>query len=135
MQVMNKLLRGLTLAIFLTAGTGPAFAEQFLVVASQGPGYASPAEALTVLDQMIVPTFDALLKLQADKKIVAGGLPVGDRAFAFILEAASNAEADEILRNLPAWPLLDWEVTPLQSFKARADKERGVVAELKKQQH
>ncbi|MGD2064219.1 MAG: muconolactone Delta-isomerase family protein [Nitrospirota bacterium] len=133
--MMNKLLGGLTMAALLSAGTTPALADQFLVIASQGPSFASPAEALTVLEKTIVPTFDALLKLQADRKIVAGGLPVGDRAFAFILEAASNAEADEILRNIPAWPMLDWEVTPLQSFKARADKERSVVAELKKQQH
>ena len=132
---MNKLLGGLAVAAVLAAGPSQSFADQFLVVGTQGPTFSSPAEALNVLENTILPTFDALLKLQAEKKIVAGGLPVGDRAFAFILEAASNAEADEILRDLPAWPLLDWEVTPLQSFKTRADKERSVVADLKKQLH
>ena len=132
---MNKLLGGLAVAAVLAAGPSQSFADQFLVVGTQGPTFSSPAEALNVLEKTILPTFDALLKLQAEKKIVAGGLPVGDRAFAFILEAASNAEADEILRDLPAWPLLDWEVTPLQSFKTRADKERSVVADLKKQLH
>ena len=31
----------------------------------------------------------------------------------------------------PAWPGLQWKVTPLQSFAARAAIERGVVASLK----
>ena len=30
----------------------------------------------------------------------AGGLPVGERALAFIIEAESNAAADEIIRQL-----------------------------------
>jgi hypothetical protein len=135
MKGMKNLLRGLAVAAALAAGTAPALADQFLVIATGGPGFTSPAEELEVLEKGILPHFDALLKLQADKKIVAGGLPVGERAFVFILEAASNAEADEILRNLPAWGVLDWEVTPLQSIKARADKERSLVAELRKQQH
>jgi hypothetical protein len=33
------------------------------------------------LEKGILPTFDALLKLEADKKILAGGLPVADRGF------------------------------------------------------
>lgn len=105
---------------------------KYLVMGSAGPGFASPEEALEVLEKGILPTFETLLKLEADKKILAGGLPVGDRAFVFILEAASHEEADQVLRDLPAWGLLQWEVTPLQSFEGRAQKERSVVAELKK---
>jgi len=80
----------------------------------------------------ILPTFDALLKLETDRRILAGGLPLGDRAFVFILEASSNEEADQILREIPAWGVLKWEVKPLQSFEGRAKKERSVLAELKK---
>ncbi len=50
----------------------------------------------------------------------ARGLPVGDRAFVFIAEAASNEELDSMLRSIPAWGVLTWKVTPLQSFAARA---------------
>ena len=57
---------------------------------------------------------------------------MGDRAFVFILEASSNEEADQILREIPAWGVLKWEVKPLQSFEGRAKKERSVLAELKK---
>jgi hypothetical protein len=84
------------------------------------------------LEDTILPTFDALEKLQGEHKIIAGGLPLADRAFVFILEAASNEEADRVLRSLPAWPLLTWKVTPLQSFEARAAYERKLVADLKK---
>jgi hypothetical protein len=79
------------------------------------------------------PLIDALMKLEADKKILAGGLPVGDRALVFILEAASHEEADQLLRDLPAWGVLQWAVTPLQSFEGRAKKERSVVEGFKKQ--
>jgi hypothetical protein len=71
------------------------------------------------------------MKLEAEKKILAGGLPVADRAFVFIMEASSNEEADQLLRNIPAWGVLKWKVTPLQSFGGRATQERKVLAELK----
>ena len=105
---------------------------KYLVVGSEGPGFASPEETVEVLEKGILPTFDALLKLEADKKILAGGLPVADRALVFILEASSNDEVDQILRDIPAWGVLKWKVTPLQSFAGRADKERSIVEALKK---
>ncbi|MGH2670675.1 MAG: hypothetical protein ACRDH5_16455, partial [bacterium] len=63
---------------------------KYPVTGSEGPGFASPEQAVEVLERGILPTFDALMKLEADKKILAGGLPVGDRALVFILEAASH---------------------------------------------
>ena len=107
---------------------------RYLVTGSEGPGFASPRDAIEVLKKEILPTFDALRKLEAKKKIVAGGLPVGDRALVFIVEAASNAELDQLLRSIPAWGVLKWHVTPLQSFAGRAAQERNVVKQLKKAQ-
>ncbi len=106
---------------------------RYLVSGSEGPGFASPEEALAVLEKGILPTFDALTKLEAERRIVAGGLPVGDRAFVFIAEAASNEELDQVLRSIPAWGVLKWHVTPLQSFVGRAAQERDVLKELKKE--
>ena len=105
---------------------------KYLVTGSEGPGFASPEEAIEILEEVVLPTFDALMKLEARKKIVAGGLPVGDRAFVFIVEAASNEELDRLLRSLPAWGVLDWHVTPLQSFAGRAAQERDVVKRSRK---
>ena len=95
---------------------------KYLVVGSGGPGFASQEEAVEVLEEIILPSFDQLMKLEKKKRILAGGLPVGDRAFVFIAEAASNEELDQMLRELPMWGSLDWEVTPLQTFSGRADR-------------
>lgn len=105
---------------------------RYLVSGSEGPGFASPEEAVEVLEEVVLPTFDVLMKLEAQKKIAAGGLPVGDRAFVFIAEAASNEELDRLLRSLPAWGVLEWHVTPLQSFAGRAAQERDLVKQFKK---
>ena len=105
---------------------------KYLVSGSEGPGFASPEEAVEILEEVVLPTFDALMKLEAQKKIVAGGLPVGDRAFVFIAEAVSNEELDRLLRSLPAWGVLEWQVTPLQSFAGRAAQERDLVRQFKK---
>jgi hypothetical protein len=105
---------------------------KYLVSGSEGPGFASPEEAVEILEEVVLPTFDALMKLEARKKIVVGGLPVGERAFVFIAEAASNEELDRLLRSLPAWGVLEWQVTPLQSFAGRAAQERDLVKQFKK---
>jgi hypothetical protein len=105
---------------------------QYLVVGSGGPGFASPEETVEVLQKGILPTFDALMKLEEDGKILAGGLPVGDRALTFIAEAASHEGLDRMLRNIPAWGVLQWEVTPLQSIAGRAAQEREIVEEFKR---
>jgi muconolactone delta-isomerase len=72
-----------------------------------------------------------MIRLKAEGKMLAGGLPVGDRAFTCIIEAASNDEADRIVRDMPAWGLLEWKVTPLQTVEARAEMERKVLQALK----
>ena len=105
---------------------------KYLVSGSEGPGFASPEEAVEILEEVILPTFDALMKLERQKKIAAGGLPVGDRAVVFIVEAASNEELDRLLRSIPAWGVLDWHVTPLQSFAGRAAQDRDVVKRFRK---
>ena len=105
---------------------------KYLVIGSGGPGFASPEEAVEVLKKIILPSFDQLIGLEKKKKILAGGLPVGERAFVFIAEASSNEELDQMLRKLPMWGSLDWEVTPLQTFSGRAAQERSIVKKLRK---
>jgi hypothetical protein len=105
---------------------------KYLVFGSGGPGFESPQEAVAILKEMVLPSFDQLIQMEKQKKILAGGLPVGDRSFVFIVEAASNEEVDAMLRKLPMWGVLDWEVTALQTFAGRAAQERSIVKELKK---
>ena len=105
---------------------------KYLVVASGGLGFAYPEEALEVLQGIILPSFKEILSLEKRKKIIAGGVPVGERTFVFIVDAKSNDELDQMLRKLPMWGELDWEVTALQTFNGRAKQERQAVKELKK---
>lgn len=105
---------------------------KYLVIGTEGPGFASPEEAVDVLEETILPSFDMLIKLEKQKKILAGGLPVGDRAFAFIAEAASNEEMGRLLRDIPLWGSLNWQVTALETFAGRAACERQALKEIKK---
>lgn len=105
---------------------------KYLVFGSEGPGFASSEEAVHLLEKLVLPSFDVLMKLEEQNKILAGGLPVGDRAFVFIIEAESNEELDRMLLDIPLWGLLEWEVTPLQSFAGRASKDREVMQAFKK---
>ena len=104
---------------------------KYLVTGTGGPGFASPDESLNVLENIVLPSFDMLIKLEKDKNIQAGGLPVGDRAFVFIMDASSNEEVDRLLRGIPMWGALEWEVTPLQTFEGRAAQEREEIKRLK----
>jgi hypothetical protein len=105
---------------------------KYLVIGKGGPGFSSPEEAKKILNEIVMPSFDELIKLEKEKKILAGGLPVGDRAFIFIIEASSNDEVDRILRKLPMWGVLNWKVKPLQDFSTRAEDERTMLKELNK---
>jgi len=105
---------------------------KYLVTGSKGPGFASPEEGVAILERSVLPSLDELIKLEKQKKILAGGLPVGDRAFVFIVDAASNEELDQLLQDIPLWGVLSWQVTPLQTFAGRAAYERDAVKELKK---
>jgi len=76
---------------------------QYLVEGARGPLPASPEQAVALLEGTVIPHFEHVIRLKAEGKILAGGVPVGDRAFVFIIEAPSNDEADRIVRDMPAW--------------------------------
>lgn len=103
---------------------------KYLVMGTEGPGYFSPDEEVDVLESVVIPAFDELKELE-DEGTIVGGIPVGDRAFVFVAEAESHDDLDRMLRSLPMWGVLEWEVTPLQDFEARARQERGILKSLK----
>ncbi|MGZ8448350.1 MAG: muconolactone Delta-isomerase family protein [Candidatus Deferrimicrobiaceae bacterium] len=87
-------------------------------------------QAIELLDKLVIPTLEKLAK---DGRIRAGGLLVGARAGAFVVAARSHDEVTEFVRALPAWGVMGWKVTPLESFAHRADLEKKVVQELRAQ--
>ena len=99
----------------------------YLVIGLGGPGFSSSEEAAGILENLVIPSFEQLIRLEMDKRILAGGLPVGERSIVFIIDAESNGELDEILRSLPIWGVMEWETTPLQTFECRKAIERSSI--------
>lgn len=100
---------------------------KYLVTAYGGPSFDSVDSARELLENIVHPTFDRLIELEGSGKILAGGLPVGERALAFILDAASHDEADKILQSLPIWGTIEWDVTALQDFSERRAQEKKML--------
>ena len=106
---------------------------RYMVHATEGPKFTSTQEMVNALESVVLPSLDALANLDADGTIVGGGVPVGDRALAFIIEADSNDHLDRMLHDLPIWGMLNWSVIPLEPFDARAEQEREFVEATKSQ--
>ncbi|MGB2693447.1 MAG: muconolactone Delta-isomerase family protein [Thermodesulfobacteriota bacterium] len=104
---------------------------KYLVIGNEGPGFFSSEEAIEMLENIVLPAFDELEELETEGALV-GGVPVGERAFAFIIEAESHEDVDRTLRSMPIWNMLEWEVTPLLDFESRAQQEREILNDLKK---
>jgi Muconolactone delta-isomerase len=90
-----------------------------------------PQQVVQMIEQVVLPSFEAMAKLQDQKKIVAGGIYAGDRKGCFILDVASNDEVNRILQALPFWGLLRWTVVPMQGFRERAADERKAAETMK----
>jgi hypothetical protein len=85
----------------------------YLVIGSEGPQMSSDEEAIQVLDKFVLPSFEVLMKFEKEEKN-HGGLPVGERAVAFIMEAPNNEVVDQFIRRFPIWGIVKkWKVTPL----------------------
>jgi hypothetical protein len=103
---------------------------RYLVSGSGGAGFDSPAEAKELLGSVVHPSFEALIQLESQGKVLGGGLPVGDRSVVFILEAASHEEADIIIQGLPIWSMLEWQVIPLQTIAGRLEQEKALLSQM-----
>ena len=96
------------------------------------PGPMMPPQQLVpMIEHRIIPSFEALVKLEAEEKVVAGGVLVGKRTGAFIVEAASNEELNQLMHQLPFWGLLKWKVAPLHSFEGAAAQARQDLERMK----
>ncbi len=105
---------------------------RYLVTGSSGQSAPVPEDMIDLLEGMVLPSLEALKDFESENTILAGGVPVSERAVVFIIEVSSNEELDQILRALPFWGILEWQATPLQSFEGRAFQERRMLQQLKK---
>ena len=98
--------------------------------ATQAGAPTSREQTIELLDKLVIPTLESLGK---DDKVRAGGIVVGTLAGAIVVGAKSKDEVTELVRALPAWGIMQWKVTPLETFAHRADLEKKVVQGLRAQ--
>jgi len=94
---------------------------------------AVPQEGIAFIEQFILPTLELCNKLQAEKKILAGGPVSGTVALSLIMSAESAQELDSLITSLPVWPRMETVVTPLTSFDGRMQSVRSLLEQLKAQ--
>ncbi|MBB15996.1 hypothetical protein CMK22_12040 [Candidatus Poribacteria bacterium] len=94
----------------------------YLVITDRG-GQTFPRspEDLELLFDQLVDTLEILSKLKAKGKILAGGMPSGQRKHTFIIEAESNNEVTELVQRLPLWIEHKWEIIPLETWDHHLD--------------
>jgi len=90
-----------------------------------------PQQVAQLVEKLVIPSFEAMAKLEDEKKILGGGVHAGARAGVFVLDVASHDEANRVLQSLPFWGVLRWTLVPLQGFRARAADERTMLEQLK----
>ncbi|HZF40534.1 MAG TPA: muconolactone Delta-isomerase family protein [Blastocatellia bacterium] len=94
-------------------------------------GPPNPQDGISFIERFIFPSLELLKKLEAEKKVLAGGPVAGSIALAFIVSAESIQELDELLESLPVWPLMQTTVTPLTSYDGRMAAVRPRLERLK----
>jgi hypothetical protein len=90
----------------------------------------TPEESAMYVQQVVKPSLQTLWKHAEDKKIV-GGTVAGGREAAFIIDVDSNAEVGRMLRTLPLWGAMRWNVVPLQSFQSAIDQDSEAVQAMR----
>ena len=83
------------------------------------------ADPLLPIDQLtelvrdaILPSVEALTRLQAQGKVVSGGYPIGGRpAIVLLVDANSERELHEILEGLPLWEQVEVEARRMQCLE------------------
>jgi muconolactone D-isomerase len=66
---------------------------------------------------IIVKNWETILQLGEEGKIVAGGKLAGRRGECAIFDVGSPDELDDLVRHLPLFPFLEWEVVPLRAVE------------------
>jgi len=96
-----------------------------------GASPTSHQEVIQELEQVVIPHFELIMRLEAERKILASGVYTGERAGVLIMDVDSNEELDRLLMSIPGWELFKIDVTPLQSCEGRIKIARQILEHLK----
>jgi muconolactone delta-isomerase len=98
----------------------------YLVTTDHFGGPPPPPDQMAGLLETVSATLEMLNGLLADGKIVAGGVPAGQKRHVFIVDAESNDEVTELVQGLPLWMAHKWEITPLESWTHHLEHVRSM---------
>ena len=88
-----------------------------------------PEQVVGLIRSVVLPTQEVLARLESEGK-VRGGVTAGARAGAFILDADSHDEANQIVQSMPSWGIVKIQMTPLQSFETRGQQDQRFLERL-----
>ena len=92
---------------------------------------SAPQEGLNFIEQMIRPTLELCKKLEAQKRIVAGGPLTAATGLSMVISAESAQGLHNLISSLPAWPEIEASVTSLTTFEVRAEAVRALLEQIK----
>jgi muconolactone delta-isomerase len=95
------------------------------------PSTMAREEGIAFVEEGIAPTLDALMAMEQQGTVVAGGPVSGSIALAFIVDVDSQAALDGVFAALPIWPRMETSVRPLTTFAARKASVQQMVARLR----
>ena len=90
-----------------------------------------PEEFVPMVENLVIPSFEAMDRLEKEK-ILVSGIVSGGRAGMFIIDVESNNELTRLLQSFPFWGILKWDVIPLDSPKDRIEIEKQFLENIKK---
>ena len=64
---------------------------------------------------LVVKEWETMIRYAEQGKVVACGKLAGRRGECGIFDVDSPGELDDLVRNLPLFPFIDWEVIPLRA--------------------
>ena len=79
--------------------------------------FGGPPPAPDQMEPLLKSVIGSLEVLSKDKRVLAGGVPAGQKKHVFIVEADSSDEVTELVQSLPFWMAHRWEITPLESWE------------------
>jgi muconolactone delta-isomerase len=98
----------------------------YLVTTDHFGGPPPPPDQMAGLLETVSASLEMLNGLLADGKIVAGGVPAGQKRHVFIVDAGSNEEVTELVQSLPLWMAHKWEITPLETWAHHLEHVRSM---------
>ncbi len=89
---------------------------KYVVRAYDGLSFLPPETMLDAVESAGVKDVEILV-IESRAKVFDDEPPAVDRAYLFIMDAASNAELEATLRKLPMWSMMTWHATRLDTYE------------------